>query len=64
MVTGYEVEIIPCGTDIQNFRRISKLDARQQLGIDSTDRVILSVGRFDPRKGIDYPCIIQPQMSA
>jgi D-inositol-3-phosphate glycosyltransferase len=48
-----QVEIIPCGTDVQNFRRISKLDARQQLGIDPTDRVVLYVGRFDPRKGIE-----------
>jgi D-inositol-3-phosphate glycosyltransferase len=48
-----QIEIIPCGTDVQNFRQISKLDARQQLGIDPTDRVVLYVGRFDPRKGIE-----------
>jgi D-inositol-3-phosphate glycosyltransferase len=48
-----QIEIIPCGTDVQNFRQISKLDARQQLGIDPTDRVVLYVGRFDTRKGIE-----------
>jgi D-inositol-3-phosphate glycosyltransferase len=48
-----QIEIIPCGTDVQNFRQISKLDARQQLGIDPTDRVVLYVGRFDQRKGIE-----------
>jgi D-inositol-3-phosphate glycosyltransferase len=63
-----QVEIIPCGTDVQNFRRISKIDARQQLGIDPTDRVVLYVGRFDPRKGIETlvrACAeLRPQLAA
>lgn len=47
------VEIVPCGTDIDNFRPISKAEARQQLNIASTEKVILYVGRFDRRKGIE-----------
>lgn len=48
-----KVEIIPCGTDIQNFHPISKAEARQKLGLDSKDKVVLYVGRFDRRKGIE-----------
>ncbi len=48
-----KIEIIPCGTDIENFRPISKSDARASLGIGLQDRIVLYVGRFDPRKGIE-----------
>jgi D-inositol-3-phosphate glycosyltransferase len=47
------VEIIPCGTDVQNFRPIAKAEARKQLGLNPQDRIVLYVGRFDPRKGIE-----------
>jgi D-inositol-3-phosphate glycosyltransferase len=47
------VEIIPCGTDVQNFHPISKAEARQQLGLNPKDKVVLYVGRFDRRKGIE-----------
>ncbi len=49
---GY-VEVIPCGTDISNFRVLSKPEARVKLGFNLEDQVILYVGRFDPRKGIE-----------
>lgn len=48
-----QVEIIPCGTDVQNFQPLSKVEARQQLGFDPQARIVLYVGRFDPRKGIE-----------
>ncbi len=48
-----DVDIIPCGTDVSNFHPISKVEARKQLGIDSRQKVILYVGRFDKRKGIE-----------
>jgi D-inositol-3-phosphate glycosyltransferase len=47
------IEVIPCGTDISRFHTIPKADARQQLGLAPTDEVIVYVGRFDPRKGIE-----------
>lgn len=46
------VQIIPCGTDIERFGAIDYADARRQLQIDPETRVVLYVGRFDPRKGI------------
>jgi D-inositol-3-phosphate glycosyltransferase len=48
-----KIDIIPCGTDVSTFRPISKADARQQLGISAKEKVVLYVGRFDPRKGIE-----------
>ncbi|MGI0491700.1 glycosyltransferase family 4 protein [Alkalinema pantanalense CENA528] len=49
---GY-VEIIPCGTDIERFHRQSRNDARHQLGFTAEESIVLYVGRFDPRKGIE-----------
>jgi D-inositol-3-phosphate glycosyltransferase len=48
-----KIDIIPCGTDVSNFRPISKAEARKQLGIDAKEKVVLYVGRFDKRKGIE-----------
>ncbi|WP_404789248.1 glycosyltransferase family 4 protein [Altericista sp. CCNU0014] len=49
---GY-VEVIPCGTDVETFHRMPQLDARASLGFDAGQKVVLYVGRFDPRKGIE-----------
>jgi glycosyltransferase involved in cell wall biosynthesis len=48
-----KIDIIPCGTDISHFGSISRQAARQSLGIDPEEKVVLYVGRFDPRKGIE-----------
>ncbi|MEH2068791.1 MAG: glycosyltransferase family 1 protein [Nostoc sp.] len=47
------IDIIPCGTDIQRFGSIGRDAARLELGIDPETKVILYVGRFDQRKGIE-----------
>jgi D-inositol-3-phosphate glycosyltransferase len=47
------IEIIPCGTDTENFRVMSRAEARSQLGLKADEQVVLYVGRFDPRKGIE-----------
>ncbi|MBF2028141.1 MAG: glycosyltransferase family 1 protein [Oscillatoriales cyanobacterium C42_A2020_001] len=51
--TKGNIDIIPCGTDIRHFGSMSKAEARQALGIASDEKVVLYVGRFDPRKGIE-----------
>jgi D-inositol-3-phosphate glycosyltransferase len=48
-----KIDIIPCGTDVSNFHPLSKADARKQLGISAKEKVVLYVGRFDKRKGIE-----------
>ncbi|HEY9651332.1 MAG TPA: glycosyltransferase family 1 protein [Coleofasciculaceae cyanobacterium] len=47
------IQVVPCGTDLENFRKIPKLEAREQLGFAPDEKIILYVGRFDPRKGIE-----------
>jgi glycosyltransferase involved in cell wall biosynthesis len=49
---GY-VEVIPCGTDIDNFHAMPKAEARAHLGFAPDEQIVLYVGRFDPRKGIE-----------
>ncbi|NMF57738.1 glycosyltransferase family 4 protein [Pseudanabaena yagii] len=47
------IEVIPCGTDIQTFHLMPKEEARAKLGLPHDEQVVLYVGRFDPRKGIE-----------
>ncbi|MBH8566103.1 glycosyltransferase family 1 protein [Nostoc sp. CENA67] len=51
--TKGNIEIIPCGTDIRCFGSIDREAARLKLGIEQEAKVVLYVGRFDPRKGIE-----------
>jgi len=51
--TKGNIDIIPCGTDIRRFGSITQQEARQQLGLDPDSKVVLYVGRFDKRKGIE-----------
>lgn len=47
------IEIIPCGTNLQTFQAWPRSDARQTLGFSPAEKIVLYVGRFDPRKGIE-----------
>lgn len=48
-----QIQVIPCGADINNFRLLSKAEARLKLGFSQSEQIVLYVGRFDPRKGIE-----------
>jgi D-inositol-3-phosphate glycosyltransferase len=47
------IDMIPCGTDIEKFGQISRCVAREKLGIAPEAKIVLYVGRFDRRKGIE-----------
>ncbi|MEG4107866.1 glycosyltransferase family 1 protein [Microcoleus sp. S13_C5] len=47
------IDIISCGTDLERFGSIARSTARRHLGIAPETKVVLYVGRFDPRKGIE-----------
>jgi glycosyltransferase involved in cell wall biosynthesis len=47
------IQIIPCGTDIDRFGSVSFSEARLRLGIPKSSLMVLYVGRFDRRKGIE-----------
>lgn len=46
------IDVVPCGFDPDEFWPVT-LDARQQLGLDRNEFVVLQLGRIVPRKGID-----------
>lgn len=48
-----DIDIIPCGTDISRFGSVSRSESRIRLGIPKSSVVVLYVGRFDRRKGIE-----------
>ncbi|HET7699418.1 MAG TPA: glycosyltransferase [Candidatus Limnocylindria bacterium] len=47
------VHVIPCGVDPEVFRPMRQADARDALGRDQRERIILFVGRIEQIKGID-----------
>jgi D-inositol-3-phosphate glycosyltransferase len=51
--TKGDIEIIPCGTDIHSFGSIDRQAARAKLELDAEAKLVLYVGRFDQRKGIE-----------
>lgn len=48
-----KIAVIPCGFDGNEFYPVDKSLARMKLGLRSTEKIILQVGRLVPRKGID-----------
>ena len=48
-----KISVVPCGIDLGLFRPIPRLVARRALGIASGEKVILSVGRIEPLKGLE-----------
>lgn len=47
------IDIISCGTDIEQFGSIARSTARRELGIAPETKVVLYVGSFDPQSGIE-----------
>src|SRR5207247_922523 len=47
------VAVIPCGVDSTVFHPVRQADAREALGRDQCERLILFVGRIEQIKGID-----------
>jgi D-inositol-3-phosphate glycosyltransferase len=48
-----KISIIPPGVDTSHFYPIAVDEARQYIGIQPDDRMILFVGRIEPLKGLD-----------
>ncbi|MDW8200794.1 MAG: glycosyltransferase [Cyanobacteriota bacterium SKYGB_h_bin112] len=47
------VVVIPGGANVETFHTIPQAEARSQLGFSCRDQIVLYVGRFDPRKGLE-----------
>jgi D-inositol-3-phosphate glycosyltransferase len=48
-----KLHIVPCGVDPDVFRPMRQVDAREALGRDQCERIVLFVGRIEQIKGID-----------
>ena len=46
------VSVVPCGVNLDIFRPVDKIEARNQLGLNG-DKTVVFVGRIEPLKGID-----------
>ena len=47
------IVVVPCGVNLKMFQPQDQAMARQQLGLDQKEGIVLYVGRFSPSKGID-----------
>ncbi|MED5619949.1 glycosyltransferase family 4 protein [Ideonella sp. BN130291] len=45
--------MVPCGFDPGEFAPMSRYEARQQLGLDPDEFIVLQLGRMVPRKGVE-----------
>ena len=48
-----QIEVVPCGVDIDLFRPLNKGHVRRRLGLPLGEPIVLFVGRIEPLKGID-----------
>ena len=48
-----KIGVVPCGVDLKIFFPQEKTAARNKLGLDPRDLLLLYVGRFDPLKGLN-----------
>ena len=48
-----KIGVVPCGVNLDLFQPMDRAAARQRLGFDPDESMVLYVGRFDPIKGID-----------
>ncbi len=55
---------VPCGVDIEALRPGDKALARQRLGLDPHEFIVLQLGRLVPRKGVDNVIRAMAQLPA
>ena len=51
-VSPHKVRVVPAGVDLDLFRPLDKARSRRKLGL-TEKKVVLSVGRIEPLKGLD-----------
>lgn len=48
-----KIRIVPCGFSSKEFSPVNQVHARQALGLDLNEKIVLQLGRMVPRKGVD-----------
>ena len=57
-----KIEIIPCGVNLQRFKKLNKKKARELRKISKDEITLLYVGRLDHRKGIEVTIRALPKV--
>jgi D-inositol-3-phosphate glycosyltransferase len=52
-ISPEDTSVVPCGVDLALFHPIDRSYARQRIGLDTEDKVIIFVGRVEPLKGLE-----------
>ncbi len=52
-VSPYKIEIIPCGVNLKLFHPFHREQAREMIGLQGQEPILLFAGRLDPFKGPD-----------
>jgi glycosyltransferase involved in cell wall biosynthesis len=58
------IRLIPNGVDLARYQRPSSTDIRRWLGVEPDSRLIVTIGRYNPRKGQDYLVRALPRILA
>ncbi|MBK8161643.1 MAG: glycosyltransferase family 4 protein [Gammaproteobacteria bacterium] len=58
------IRLIPNGVDIERYQRPGSIDIRKWLGVEPEARLIVTIGRYNPRKGQDYLVRAMPAILA
>lgn len=66
----HKMTMVPCGFDPQEFAPMSRVEARERLGLSLDEFIVLQLGRMVPRKGVEnvvramalLPRDIQPRL--
>ncbi|MBK9132736.1 MAG: glycosyltransferase family 4 protein [Gammaproteobacteria bacterium] len=58
------IRMIPNGVDLMRYQRPSTTDIRSWLGVEPDSRLIVTIGRYNPRKGQDYLIRAMPKILA
>lgn len=61
-ISGQKIRRVPNGVDIERFNRKRTADIREWLGIPKQSRLIVTVGRYNPRKGQEVLIRSMPQI--
>jgi glycosyltransferase involved in cell wall biosynthesis len=58
------IRLISNGVDLSRYTRPLSINIRQWLGIEQDTRLIVTIGRYNPRKGLDYLIRSMPEVLA
>ncbi|KAF0191345.1 MAG: glycosyltransferase [Gammaproteobacteria bacterium] len=59
-----KIRLVPNGVDLKRFGQAATLNVREWLGVEPDARLIVTIGRYNPRKGQEYLVRAMPRILA